>query len=157
MTVAGNSPTAREGHAACILSSFLLISSGLHTSSAGSQRRLADTHILDLATPSWECVDDGAWAASFTFKQISAQYCVFHGNKLYMLKPSKYALCKAALSWTPPVVAVVVVTHAWHVVKVDFTKCTQNSRTVEPWQKCDSTSCSHVSQIGCLYLQFHNQ
>lgn len=94
VTVAGNSPTAREGHAACIISSFLLISSGVHTSNTGSQRRLADTHILDLATPSWECVDDGAWAASVTFKQMLAQYCVFHGNKLYMLKPSKYALCK---------------------------------------------------------------
>ena len=157
VTVAGNSPTAREGHAACILSSFLLISSGLHTSSTGSQRRLADTHILDLATPSWECVDDGAWAASFTFKQISAQYCVFHGNKLYMLKPSKYALCKAAWSWTPAVVVVVGVTYAWHVAcKVDFTKCNCNSRSVEPWQKCGSTSCSNVCQFGSLCLQFHD-
>lgn len=85
---------------------------------------MADTFILDLATPSWECVDDGAWAASFTFKQISAQYCVFYGNKLYMLKPSKYALCKAALSWTHPVVAVVVATYACHVVCIDdITKC----------------------------------
>lgn len=89
VTVAGNSPTAREGHAACIISSFLLVSSGVHTNSAGSQRRLADTHILDLATPSWECVDDGAWATGVNFKQMLAQYCVFHGNKLYMLKPSK--------------------------------------------------------------------
>ena len=124
VTVVGKCPTAREGHAACIISMYLLISSGLHTNSAGSQRRLADTFILDLATPSWECVDDGAWAASFTFKQISAQYCVFYGNKLYMLKPSKYALCKAALSWTHPVVAVVVATYACHVVCIDdITKC----------------------------------
>lgn len=89
VTVAGNAPTGREGHAACILSRFLLISCGVNTSSSGSQRRLADTHILDLATPSWECVDDGAWAAGLTWKATLAQCCVFHGNKLYMLKPSK--------------------------------------------------------------------
>ena len=89
VTVAGNSPVGREGHAACILSRFLLISSGINTSSTGSQRRLADTHILDMATPSWECIDDGAWASSSTWRQMLAQYCVFHGNRLYMLKPSK--------------------------------------------------------------------
>jgi len=89
VTVAGNSPLGREGHAACILSRFLLISSGINTSSTGSQRRLADTHILDMATPSWECIDDGAWASSSTWRQMLAQYCVFHGNRLYMLKPSK--------------------------------------------------------------------
>ena len=89
VTVAGNSPPGREGHAACILSRFLLISCGVNTNSSGSQRRLADTHILDMAAPSWECVDDGAWAAGFTWKQMLAQYCVFHGNRLYMLRPSK--------------------------------------------------------------------
>ena len=90
VTVAGNSPHAREGHAACIISHFLLISSGVHSSSSGSQRRLADTHILDLAAPCWECLDDGAWAASLSVKHMLAHYCVFHGNRLYMLKPSKY-------------------------------------------------------------------
>ncbi|DBA67511.1 TPA: hypothetical protein ACH3X2_001791 [Trebouxia sp. C0005] len=89
VTVAGNSPLGREGHAACILSRFLLISSGINTSSTGSQRRLADTHILDMTTPGWECIDDGAWASSSTWRQMLAQYCVFHGNRLYMLKPSK--------------------------------------------------------------------
>ena len=123
VTVSGNSPTAREGHAACIISRFLLISSGLNTSSAGSQRRLADTHILDMATPSWECVDDGAWAASSTFRQTSAQHCVFHGNKLYMLKQSKYALCRlfqAALSKTIMMAMVIFwLVHSHYIVCTD--------------------------------------
>lgn len=89
VTVSGNSPTAREGHAACILSRFLLVSAGNHLDPAGTHRRLADTHILDLGTPSWECIDDGAWAKDQLARETSGQYCVFHGNRMYTFKPNK--------------------------------------------------------------------
>ena len=67
----------------------MLISTGMHTAASGSERRLADTHILDLGTLTWDCLDEGQWANGVVWKQALGQYCVFHGNRLYIFKPSK--------------------------------------------------------------------
>ena len=87
VSVTGPQPSARENHAACMVSHYLMVSSGVQNLNGG-HRRLADTHVLDTSSPSWECLDEGNWGTAVS-KLPQANYCAFYGNKLYTLKPNK--------------------------------------------------------------------
>ncbi len=52
-------------------------------------QRLGDTQVLDITAPAWECLDEGSWATGAAAKRQHANYCAFHGNKLYTLRPGK--------------------------------------------------------------------
>jgi len=81
----GIQPEAREDHVACITSKYLIISGGC---TQGGTRRLGDVQVLDLYSPRWECLDEGAYANNMMWLKQHAAYTCFFGNKLYTLKPN---------------------------------------------------------------------
>ena len=52
-------------------------------------QRLGDTQVMDITAPAWECLDEGSWVTGAAAKRQHTNYCAFHGNKLYTLRPGK--------------------------------------------------------------------
>ena len=88
-TSSGNvSPPPREGHAATIVSNYLIISGG-SVVTGSSVRRLSDTWVLDLEMMEWECLDQGGGSQEMLWLKQRASYSVFHGSRLLTLKPNR--------------------------------------------------------------------
>ena len=79
----GVQPEPREGHVACITSKYLIIRGGC---AQGGTKRLADVQVLDLYSPRWECLDEGAYISAMPWAKQRAVYTCFYGNKLYTIK-----------------------------------------------------------------------
>ncbi|KAG2424386.1 hypothetical protein HXX76_014595 [Chlamydomonas incerta] len=82
----GTPPEPREGASAHVTSKYLLISGGCNTMG----RCLGDTRALDLYSPRWECLDEGAWANSLMWLKPHGAYTAFFGNRQFTLKPSMH-------------------------------------------------------------------
>ena len=88
-------PRPREGHAAAVIGQYFVISGGVGdaTDGTGGHVYLGDTWALDTTAPtSWECLDDGAWAASLVWPKHIVATCFFIGKKLVTLQPNRSAL-----------------------------------------------------------------
>mmetsp|Transcript_17491 Transcript_17491/g.44035 ORF Transcript_17491/g.44035 Transcript_17491/m.44035 type:complete len:628 (-) Transcript_17491:2367-4250(-) len=83
----GAPPEPREDHAAAIVSKYLIVSGG---AAQGGSKRLGDVQVLDLYSPRWECLDEGAYAGALPWMRPRALYTTFYGNKLFTLKPSMH-------------------------------------------------------------------
>lgn len=83
----GAVPEARQGHVSAITSKYLIISGGY---AGGGSKRLGDVQVLDLYSPRWECLDDGAYVTSMPYVKGRAVYTCFYGNKLFTVKPSMH-------------------------------------------------------------------
>lgn len=70
-----------------VTSKYLMVAGGC---TAGGSRWLADARVLDLYSPRWELLDDGAWAASLLWLKPHASYVAFGGNRQYILKPNMH-------------------------------------------------------------------
>ncbi|KAK9823106.1 hypothetical protein WJX72_000307 [[Myrmecia] bisecta] len=88
VTLTGPIPEPRESHCACIVSKFLMVSGGIQRGGEAC-KHLADTHILDITAPNWECMDEGLWINSLQVQKGRPIISCFHGNKLYTLKPNR--------------------------------------------------------------------
>ena len=51
---------------------------------------LPTVQVLDLYSPRWECLDDGAYTTTIPWLKQRGTYSCFCGNKLYTLKPSMH-------------------------------------------------------------------
>lgn len=87
----GQPPEPREGAAASICSKYLLVSGGCTGAANGAAARcLGDTRVLDLYSPRWEQLDDGAWASNLMWLKPHAAYTAFYGNRQFVVKPSMH-------------------------------------------------------------------
>ncbi|KAG2490886.1 hypothetical protein HYH03_010803 [Edaphochlamys debaryana] len=82
----GQAPEPREAAAAHVTGKYLLISGGCSTMG----RSLGDTRALDLYSPRWECLDEGAWANSLMWLKPRGAYTAFFGNRQFTVKPSMH-------------------------------------------------------------------
>eukprot|EP00891_Asterochloris_glomerata_P004088 jgi/Astpho2/4088/Aster-x1197 len=93
VNVSGSGPPARENHVGAVISNYLVISGGIQVppqrQGPSQVQRLGDTQVMDITAPAWECLDEGSWATGAVAKRQHANYCAFHGNKLYTLRPGK--------------------------------------------------------------------
>ena len=91
---AGAIPRPREGHAAAVIGQYFVISGGVGdaTDRTGGHEYLGDTWALDTTAPTnWECLDDGAFAASLVWPKHIVATCFFVGRKLVTLQPNRSA------------------------------------------------------------------
>ena len=91
---AGPVPRPREGHAAAVIGQYLVIAGGVGDATNGMSGRayLGDAWALDTTAPTkWECLDDGAFAASLVWPKHIVATCFFVGKKLVTLQPNRSA------------------------------------------------------------------
>ncbi|GLC41598.1 hypothetical protein PLESTF_000274300 [Pleodorina starrii] len=82
----GQPPEPREGAVAHVTGKYLLVAGGC----SGTGRCMCDTRALDLYSPRWETLDDGAWANGVMWLKPRAAYIAFFGNRQFTIKPSMH-------------------------------------------------------------------